>query len=434
MLNETENMRLTRVGPGTPMGDLLRRYWHPVAAVSDLANAWTKRVRLLGEDLVLFKDRQGRYGLVDEYCPHRSASLAYGIPTKEGIRCPYHGWHFDRSGRCLEQPNELQSARAGRGETQLEPFRTTAYPLQELGGMFFAYLGPAPAPLLPRFDAFVVENGIRMIGRATVPCNWLQIMENSADPVHTEWLHGHMQEFVEGNEEAKYSITKQHVRIAFDEFEFGLIKRRLLYGQTEDCDDWQVGHPIVFPTILAVGNGDSSTWQMYAFQIRVPMDDTHTMHIWYTTYVPPPSTPVRPELYANVSVYDVPFKNDRGEYLLDLIDAQDILAWVTQGEIADRTKEKLVQTDMGVVRFRRMLQRELKKVERGEDPLGTVRDPARNVIINLPIEKDKAHFMDGFASLVARTQARYSPIKEELLKIFAETGKPKAGSRVLERA
>ena len=108
MLSKKENEQLTRVGPGTPMGNLLRRYWHPIAAVSDLGNSWTKRVRLLGEDLVLFKDRQGRYGLIDEHCPHRSASLAFGFPTKDGIRCPYHGWHFSRSGQCLEQPNELR--------------------------------------------------------------------------------------------------------------------------------------------------------------------------------------------------------------------------------------------------------------------------------------------------------------------------------------
>ena len=115
----------------------------------------------------------------------------------------------------------------------------------------------------------------------------------------------------EGNDKSKYSISKHHVKIGFDEFEFGLIKRRLLEGQSEDCDDWKVGHPIVFPTMLSVGNGDPSTWQMYAFQIRVPMDDTHTLHIWHTTYVPPPGTAVKPELYSEVPAYDVPFKNEK---------------------------------------------------------------------------------------------------------------------------
>src|SRR6202044_2020127 len=104
MITKEENERLTRVGPGTPMGRLLRRYWYPIAAAEELRERWTKRVRLLGEDLVLFRDRAGRFGLIPEFCPPRRASLFYGIPQADGIRCPYHGWKFDRSGACLEQP------------------------------------------------------------------------------------------------------------------------------------------------------------------------------------------------------------------------------------------------------------------------------------------------------------------------------------------
>src|ERR687888_602066 len=106
MESAEQNQYLTQVGRGTPMGELLRRYWMPIAAAVDLENKWTKRVRLLGEDLVLFKDRQGRLGLIAEHCPHRRASFAYGIPTHDGIRCPYHGWEFDACGNCLNQPNE----------------------------------------------------------------------------------------------------------------------------------------------------------------------------------------------------------------------------------------------------------------------------------------------------------------------------------------
>ena len=119
MLSEQENELLTRVGPGTPMGKLQRRYWHPVAGVDEMRDRWTKRVRLLGEDLVLFKDRTGKFGLIGEFCPHRRASLAYGIPTDDGIRCPYHGWKFDGAGRCLEQPNEPGRQRVqGQGVDQ----------------------------------------------------------------------------------------------------------------------------------------------------------------------------------------------------------------------------------------------------------------------------------------------------------------------------
>jgi 5,5'-dehydrodivanillate O-demethylase len=180
MISAEENVRITRVGRGTPAGELLRRYWHPIAGVSELADRWTMPMKLLGEDLVLYKDRGGRFGLIAEACPHRRASMQYGIPEADGIRCPYHGWKFDGTGRCLEMPNEPE------GSTFAERTQTDGYPVQELGGMLFAYLGPQPAPLLPRLDGFVVPDTIRMCGKAVVPCNWLQIMENSLDPVHTE--------------------------------------------------------------------------------------------------------------------------------------------------------------------------------------------------------------------------------------------------------
>ncbi|MGY9106326.1 MAG: Rieske 2Fe-2S domain-containing protein, partial [Alphaproteobacteria bacterium] len=133
MITAEENEVLTRIGPGTRMGSLLRRYWQPVAGLSEMKDRWTLRVRMLGEDLVLFKNRSGGFGLITEQCPHRAASLAYGIPTDEGIRCPYHGWQFDGAGRCLEQPNE-----AGRNALKGRVV-TAAYPVQELGGLLFAY-------------------------------------------------------------------------------------------------------------------------------------------------------------------------------------------------------------------------------------------------------------------------------------------------------
>src|SRR3982075_2164643 len=135
MLTAEQNELLTQITPGTPMGNLMRRYWQPIGAASEMENAWTRRVRLLGEDLVLFKDRQGRLGLIKEQCPHRRASFAHGIPTRDGIRCPYHGWEFSPQGKCLNQPNEIDNP-AFRDKVS-----TDAYPVQELGGLLFAYLG-----------------------------------------------------------------------------------------------------------------------------------------------------------------------------------------------------------------------------------------------------------------------------------------------------
>jgi 5,5'-dehydrodivanillate O-demethylase len=412
MLTAEDNELLTRIGPGTPMGDLQRRYWHPIGAVEEMDDRWTKRVRLLGEDLVLFKDRTGKLGLVAEFCPHRRASLAYGIPTEDGIRCPYHGWKFDAAGRCLEQPNEPE------GSAFKDKVVTAGYPVETLGGMMFAYLGPQPAPLLPRWDGFVGERVIRIIGWAKIACNWLQVMENSLDPVHTEWLHGKLQEFLEEQQGNTYTISRKHLKIDFAEFEYGIYKRRLLAGSTEDSDDWKIGHPILFPNILAVGSGGGALWKMHAYQMRVPMDDEHTMHYWYVAYEAPAGVDVRPDLLARVPLHELPLRNADGEYALDVIDVQDAMAWETQGPIAQRHLERLGTTDTGVILFRNILKRELAKVAKGEDPLGTIRDPAKNVCIEFPLERNKAHFLDGFSSLIRRSHARYSPFAQDLCDVF----------------
>jgi 5,5'-dehydrodivanillate O-demethylase len=411
MLTAEQNTLLTQVTPGTPMGNLMRRYWQPIAAASEMENAWTKRIRLLGEDLVLFKDRQGRLGLIKEQCPHRRASFAHGIPTADGIRCPYHGWEFSAQGKCLSQPNEPDNP------CFREKVATDAYPVQELGGMLFAYLGPQPAPLLPRFDGFVEEGTIRMMGRAMLPINWLQIMENSLDPIHTEWLHGHHHEFQQEQLGIKVAISAHHEKIDFKEFEFGITKHRLLTGQSEDSDDWRTGHPILFPNILAVGNGDEAA-RYYSFQMRVPVDNENTMHLWYNAYVPPKGAKVAAHLTNRVHVYEVPYKDKNGEFIVDNVDGQDMMAWITQGTIADRTAENLGSSDKGIAMYRRVLKRELKKVEMGEDPMGVLRDEQRNQRIDLPNEKKKHHNSDGFSSFMLRTHAKYSPIAPDLVEIF----------------
>jgi 5,5'-dehydrodivanillate O-demethylase len=416
MLTAGQNEMLTRVGPGTPAGNLLRRYWQPIAAASEMADRWTKRVRLLGEDLVIFKDRQGRLGLIAEHCPHRRASLAYGIPTQDGIRCPYHGWEFGHSGACLNQPNEPDKS-AFRDKVA-----TPAYPIEELGGLLFAYLGPEPRPLLPRYDGFVAEGTIRMLGRTLLPVNWLQAMENSLDPIHTEWLHGHHYEFMKEKEGVKVAISARHEKIAFREFEYGITKHRLLAGHSEDSDDWRIGHPVVFPNILSVGNGDENS-RYYAFQIRVPVDDTHTLHLWYTAYVPPKGKAIDPKLTDKMHLYDVPYRDENGEFILDNVDGQDMMAWITQGAITDRTRENLGSSDQGIAMYRRVLRREIKKVEEGLDPMATIRDPEKNHRIDLPNERKKHHNSEGLRSWMMRTHAAYSPIVDDLIDLF-EGSKP----------
>jgi 5,5'-dehydrodivanillate O-demethylase len=318
----------------------------------------------------------------------------------------------------LNQPNERDNARLR------ENAKTAAYPVEELNGMLFAYLGPEPRPLLPRWDGFVAEGSIRMLGRSLIPVNWLQAMENSLDPIHTEWLHGHTYEFVKEQEGAKVAISARHEKIAFNEFAYGITKHRLLAGHSEDSDDWRIGHPVVFPNMLSVGNGDENS-RYYAFQIRVPVDDTHTMHLWYTAYMPPKGVEVPPHLLDKVHVYEVPWQDENGEFIVDNIDGQDMMAWITQGAIADRTNEHLGGSDEGVAFYRKMLAREIKKVERGQDPIAVFRDAAQNQRIYLPNERKKHHNSDGFGNWIMRTHAAYSPIAPDLISIF-EGKKPEA--------
>lgn len=420
MLTHEDNERLTRVGPGTPAGDLLRRYWQPVSTVSEMDGKWTRRVRILGENLVLYRTRGGEYGLIEESCPHRSASLFYGIPTEDGLRCSYHGWRFDTEGHCVEQPNERPES------TMKDKVKIAAYPVEELGGLLFAYMGPSPAPMLPKFDALVVEGAARTIGKAPIPCNWLQIMENSVDPVHTEWLHGKFYEFLHEDKGVKTAIARHQKKIAFDEFEFGIIKRRLFEGQSEDADDWKVGHPLLFPNSLAVGSGGGFFTQ-YTLQFRVPIDDESTMHYWYHTYVPPAGVTIPDHLRNKAAVFEPPITDEHGEYLTEYVHVQDIMMWATQGSITDRSRENLGSSDLGVITYRRMLKREIDKVARGEDPIGLLRDPARDEMILLPRERHKNNHSEGFESYLKRHMMKFSPIADDLVAMFEGAQDRKAG-------
>lgn len=364
MLTQEANDRLTRVGPGTPMGNLLRRYWHAIAASAELTNESVLPVKVLGESLALYKTESGSLGLVAQRCPHRGASLAYGIPEEDGLRCAYHGWKFDKAGHCLEQPPEPEES------TFRHRIRIPAYPVQELGGLIWAYLGPDPAPLLPRYDLLVRDDLERAVGITRLPCNWLQIMENSLDPYHLEHLHNVYMNYVfkrKGLPPAR--VAHKHEKVAFDLFEYGIRKRRKWIGESEDSDEWQVGHPILFPNILAQGSAQAPT-----FQIRTPVDDTHTLHFWYRTKVQKPGA----ERQTFVPVSEYPYKTEDGMLIVDTINGQDMMVWVTQGEISDRTTERLGTSDRGVIMYRQLLLEQIEKVEAGEDPMVVIRDPARN--------------------------------------------------------
>ncbi len=406
MLSQEENNQLTQVGHGTPMGELWRRYWLPIAASSELIAKPTKAVRLLGEDLVLYRDKRGRPGLIGPQCAHRRMSMMLGIPDNDGLRCPYHGWLYGKDGKCLEQPYETAEDPTSSFKDRI---RMLAYPVQALGGLLFAYLGPEPAPLIPRWELFVRDGVLRDIGAAVIPCNWLQIMENSLDPVHVEWLHQHFFNYVQerlGRTDFKGKPVS-HKKINFKEFEHGIVKTRMLDGQTEDSEDWRVGHPVLFPNILLSGSTQRPT-----FQIRVPLDDTHTLHLWYTCYARDDAKPQDVIPFYNVPVPGVDATGEPDWSLLDNNSGEDMIAWVTQGGVADRTQEALGLSDKGIILYRKQLKEQMEKVQAGQDPMNVFRDPAINQSIKLRLEEAKLNKFSFRGSGQTRQggATKYSPI------------------------
>jgi 5,5'-dehydrodivanillate O-demethylase len=368
MLTEAENRRLTEVTRGTPMGELLRRYWHPVAAVSELDDHPTKPVRIMGEDLVLYRDRGGRYGLIGRHCPHRRADLSYGYVEDCGLRCTYHGWAFDHTGACVDQPFELTINPASRFREQAT---LPAYPVEPKAGLLWAYLGPEPAPLVPTWEPFTWTNGFTQIVFAEVPCNWFQCQENSIDPVHFEWLHDNWGAVLAGKVEQR---APTHLKLAFDEFDHGFTYRRVRTDTDESNPLWTIGRVCLWPNALFTGDH---------FEWRVPIDDTNTLSVtWAFERVPDDCVPYAQE---RIPHWHGPIRDDDGRWITSHVMNQDFVAWCGQGPIADRTQELLGPSDRGIVAIRRRFLEELDAVAAGAEPKAVVRDPAANTAIPLPI-------------------------------------------------
>jgi 5,5'-dehydrodivanillate O-demethylase oxygenase subunit len=370
MLSKEQNEALYSVGPGTLMGELLRRYWQPFAAVAELDDNPIKPIRLMGEELVLYRDQGGSYGLVDRHCPHRRADMSYGWVEECGIRCNYHGWKFDESGACVDQPFEEIAHPDARFKDRVH---IKAYPVEAKAGLLWTYMGPAETkPLLPDWEAFSRKNAFVQIVISDVPCNWLQCQENSIDPVHFEWLHDTWSQILTPHPGAPPPPT--HLRLNFVEFEYGFQYQRIRQGQTEQDDLWTIGRVCLWP------NG---FWLGEHFEWRVPIDDERMLSIlWCYTRVPLESEPYEQQ---RIPYWYAPLKDEQtGRWITSHVVNQDFVAWVGQGTVADRTQEHLGESDRGVILLRRRLLEEAAKVRRGEEPKGTIRDPAHNQTVMLP--------------------------------------------------
>ena len=374
MLTREENELLTRVGPGTPAGELLRRYWHPVAVAQDLSDENpTRFVRILGEDLVLFRDKKGRVGLIADRCPHRGASFLYGRVEERGIACAYHGWLFDTEGDCLECPAEPAESKFHL------TVKHTAYPIQKFVGLYWTYMGPQPLPLIPHYDLWVREDGRRkIVVQPQLDCNWFQAMENSVDPSHLQILHQAMIGKGRNIKSTTRGLTDDVAEFDFYEVPYGIMKRRTYKNGSVDQ------HPVIFPNILRQAN---------ATQIRVPMDDTH-VRIFFVRFDPTEDGRTVAEERDPPVEYMKPYKNPPDALhpfthfdMTADVQAQDHMAWETQGPISDRTTERLATADHGIVMLREMMTREIEKVRKGLDPIGVVRDPAQNAMIDTKLSE-----------------------------------------------
>ena len=351
-----DNEKLTRVGPGTPGGEMLRRYWWPVGFEEQIEKKPVK-VRHLGEDFVLFRDGAGKIGMLDTFCAHRRASLEHGRVEGRGIRCCYHGWLYDAEGQCLEMPAEPPASKL------YQQVRQRSAKVQIVAGLIFAYLGPDPAPIIPRFDLLAIDECDRTIWAADDLCNWVQRAENGVDAYHSMALHASVYP----------SIALKRPEVEFVKTWYGFrTQSEYPDGRTNIVHD-------IFPSSTRRYNARIGSIPSEFLHIRVPVDDYATMTFFIESKFKREG-PYKRECRGFI-------KNVRGVY--DHVedgwwnlasDEQDRAAQESQGLIHDRTREFLATSDRGIVMWRKVAFDSIKAVQEGRDPHGIVRDGTNEII------------------------------------------------------
>jgi 5,5'-dehydrodivanillate O-demethylase len=385
VLTKEQNELLTQTAPGTPAGELLRRYWHPLCIAGELTDENpTKFLRILCEDLVLFRDKGGHVGLLGDHCSHRGASLLYGRVEERGIACAYHGWLYDTEGNCLETPAEPADSRF------YLTVKHKAYPVQKYAGLYWAYLGPLPAPALTKYDVLARPDGRRRINVfPNLDCNWFAAAENAVDPYHLQLLHQDQPRATQRPVNTTRGYVDDIDRNEFYLTSYGIMKKRIYKdGNVEE-------HPMVFPTHLRTG----------ALWLRTPIDDTHTLQ-WTVNFIrSQDGTLVDPAEEDPEVIYLKPIKEPAdalhpaarfnfyapwGQIL-----TQDMIMWETQGPISDRPNERLGTSDAGVVMLRELMFEQIERVRQGHDPMGVIRDPNHAIVdTNLDHERGRASGMN----------------------------------------
>lgn len=391
MLSHEENMLLCRVEGDAPMGRMMRRYWTPVCLAEEVAepDGAPVKARLFGEDLVVFRDSEGRVGVMDELCPHRRASLVYGRNEQGGLRCLYHGWKMDVNGHVLEMVSE--PAASG----MVNKVRHRAWPVHEWGGYIWTYMGPAgtepvftPPPWAPHAEARV------SVAKVILPCNWAQVLEGAIDSAHSSSLHS--SDMVparvdtaraDGNLWQRPSTDKAP-RLQVDRtgwgFRYAAIRRPI---QNAAVNDYVRCTVFVAPaTVLIPPNN------LYnVANVNVPVDDTHTA-FYFMAWGHPAQTPdtetwrkfLRQQVGVDLDSSYRPLRNLENRFWQDRqamkagnftgitgFPNQDVAMWVTMGPIADRTQERLGASDLAIVEFRRQMLDAVRAFDAGQPALGT---------------------------------------------------------------
>ena len=388
MLNRQDNDLLCRVGPGTPMGHMMRRYWHPACTSAQLphADAAPLRVRLLGEDYVAFRDSNGKVGLLEELCMHRGASLALGRVEEGGIRCLYHGWKFDVAGTVLETPNNSDPKYRSR-------MKAPAFPVREEGGMVWAYVGPKELqPEFSRYAFMDADPAHRVVLRVNVECNYLQLVEGGEDSSHVGVLHTNMarpgwkDDDFQPNQDvvnpAALSTNDLEPVLKIEDTAFGF-----QYVALRKTNKQGVKNARVVPFIVPYGRVIPATAFLFTV-LEVPQDDTHTS----TYIIVHGDSPVTEEKIigllglGDAKYYDRKtctftatwadsFGQSRARMKenwtgLQGVEVEDASIALSQGPLYDRSKEHLVPADQAVMRVRRVLLDSVKRVIESKPPVG----------------------------------------------------------------
>ncbi len=402
MITNEENQLLTQSGRGAPAGDLLRRYWQPVALAEELpVGGAPLAVKILGEDLVLFRDDQGRIGLLALHCSHRGTDLSYGRIEDGGLRCLYHGWLYDIHGRCLEQPGE-----PGGGANR-DAIHHLAYPCREHGGIIFTYMGPGQPPLLPNYEFLNQPPGHCCVYKVYHECNYLQANEGNIDPVHLSFLHRfleHKEERytgVRGSETSHYNLIAkaQPPTLDVEITDFG-VRIYSVRHMGERKSYLRVSN-FVLPN-LSTFPGQTGG-QGYGINWHVPIDDTHHWKYCFFFNREAPLDPgVIDKALAEVDEHYRPVRNESNQFMQDResmkthtytgmgsgFQTHDAFATGSQGAIQDRTRENVVSSDIAIIAARKLMEKAIRDIQAGAEPPHVIRTPEKNNLSHLLVISD----------------------------------------------